>query len=457
MMGLIKNTGKNLLRYWASMRLGIILLTAITIVSILGSFIPQREDPGVYYAIYGGIMAPLIIKLGFTNVFYSCWYIILAISIGLNLCLCAGQKLFKSIHRISNPGWKKDIHEFKNINLYQAIEVRGGNVNAVAGELKRVFKCSNYRVFAKLDSNATALTACSGTFGCLGSPLLHLALVVIIAGSFLSGVYGKSTSCQVPVSGMAELTQEGYPFNLKVDDFQVNYYPDGSPSQYQSNLSAVVMGKTEVQKTISVNNPLSYKGVKVYQASYGWLIKGSLEKGAIKHNFTVENGGLIQLPQIKELALQVRFYPDYYLDKTGHPASRSEKPLNPKLIYVLYQNSTLIEMGVAGLGETIQLGDLTLYFDRYDLYTGLIVKKDLGFLVVLAGFIILMSGLGLHFYVKPRYVWALITPNEDGVTIHLAGQGQNNHDHDLKDNLEAYMSNMVGVDKKSVLKKGCMV
>ena len=138
-----------------------------------------------------------------------------------------------------------------------------------------------------------------------------------------------------------------------------------------------------------------------------------------------------------------------YLDQTGHPASRSERPLNPKLVYVLYQGSALTDMGVASLGQPIELGDLTLRFDQFNQYTGLIVRKDPGYLVVLLGFILLMTGLGLHFYIKPRYVWALITPKEEGVTIHLAGEGQNNSDHGLKDDLEVYTAALVGVDQKA--------
>lgn len=67
MMMPMKKTVKNLLCFWGSMRLGILLLSVITIVSILGSFIPQREVPDFNYSIYGGIMAPLLIKLGLTK------------------------------------------------------------------------------------------------------------------------------------------------------------------------------------------------------------------------------------------------------------------------------------------------------------------------------------------------------------------------------------------------------
>ena len=45
-------------------------------------------------------------------------------------------------------------------------------------------------------------------------------------------------------------------------------YPDGSPRQYWSQLTVLENGREVARKKIYVNDPLTYKGVRFFQASY---------------------------------------------------------------------------------------------------------------------------------------------------------------------------------------------
>ena len=66
--------------------------------------------------------------------------------------------------------------------------------------------------------------------------------------------------------------KEGYlvqeiPFSITLKDFNIEHYSTGQPKSFKSDL-LVRDKKTgeSITKTISVNKPLTYKGVTIYQA-----------------------------------------------------------------------------------------------------------------------------------------------------------------------------------------------
>lgn len=65
------------------------------------------------------------------------------------------------------------------------------------------------------------------------------------------------------------------PFNIKLNDFRIEYYEAGyatqmprMPRDYFSDVVVVEDGKEIIQKTIEVNHPLHYGGYHFYQYSY---------------------------------------------------------------------------------------------------------------------------------------------------------------------------------------------
>ena len=60
-------------------------------------------------------------------------------------------------------------------------------------------------------------------------------------------------------------------FEIKCNDFDFSLYESGMPKEYRSSLEIIKDDETVVQKDIIVNDPLRYKGISFYQASYGNL------------------------------------------------------------------------------------------------------------------------------------------------------------------------------------------
>ena len=56
---------------------------------------------------------------------------------------------------------------------------------------------------------------------------------------------------------------------MRNNRFWLETYPSGQPKKYASDLSVMENGREVLRKTITVNDPLVYKGVWFYQSGYG--------------------------------------------------------------------------------------------------------------------------------------------------------------------------------------------
>ena len=114
--------------------------------------------------------------------------------------------------------------------------------------------------------------------------MLHISLVLILAGALLTMLTGKSgimelrrgeTSSQwISDQGM----RQKLPFKITLRDFSIEYYPGTkSPSDYKSQvtLSDSSTG-TSTAHTISMNRILKYRGYRFYQSSYDDDLRGSV-------------------------------------------------------------------------------------------------------------------------------------------------------------------------------------
>ncbi|MDD3655024.1 MAG: cytochrome c biogenesis protein ResB [Desulfotomaculaceae bacterium] len=103
----------------------------------------------------------------------------------------------------------------------------------------------------------------------IGSVLLHFSMVVILAGSLVSGLISNSEYIELGTGEAINLATKGFPeYTLNVKDFKIEYYDTFEPKQYISTLS--LSGKeSEVNSDISVNHPLRAAGFTIYQNSYG--------------------------------------------------------------------------------------------------------------------------------------------------------------------------------------------
>jgi len=320
-----QKTRRLVLSALASLRFGLILLLIIVVAGVCATLIPQGEPLNFYRENYGPGLGGILHFTQLTKVFGSSWFAITALLLLVNLAACTYSRL--------SPG-------------------------------------GNWRKY--------------------GSTLLHLGLMIIIIGSLVSSFLGRSDYFQAPVQSVLAMTDKGYPFDLRVDNFEIDYYePKGEsqeqqhgqnkqPKQYRTELTVMENNKPVNTREIKVNQPLSFRGTKIYQSSYGWLVEGVLEDNGRQTKFNAPAGRPVALNDsyIMEALPSVDGQVLYRLSDAGQP----------------------ILVGKAGMKETIDLPCGKVQFTSLRQYTGLQVKQDPGLPLVWSGFALLTAGVILKLY-----------------------------------------------------------
>jgi cytochrome c biogenesis protein len=234
--------------------------------------------------------------------------------------------------------------------------------------------------------------------------------------------------------GILSTTHDG--FQVKVDSFSASYWPSGSPKDFTSRVRIYDGGRLIESRSIQVNHYVDYRGVKIYQASYGWapILKVETPDGrVVADGATIFVGdpqlanGVIKAPSAgpgsQELGVSAIFMPDPQISNQaiapGGPQRR-----NPILLARLYRGDLHLTtpQNVYTLDTTnmdlrwrgaLQVGDSVVTPDGYRLsftglkqYTVLMINKDPGIPIVLASFVIGLGALLVSLYLP------LIGPEE---------------------------------------------
>ena len=79
-------------------------------------------------------------------------------------------------------------------------------------------------------------------------------------------------------------------FAVRLDDFQVKYYPNGTPQEFRSDLTFIKPGQDVKQAVCRVNDPVTFEALTFYQSSYQAMPQGpvTLTVTLAGQSFTVE-------------------------------------------------------------------------------------------------------------------------------------------------------------------------
>ncbi len=82
------NKQNKIWKFLSSIKLAISLLAIIALFSLIGTFIPQNEDPSFYISKYGDSGYRALSNTGLTDVYSSWWFILFIVLFSLNLTAC---------------------------------------------------------------------------------------------------------------------------------------------------------------------------------------------------------------------------------------------------------------------------------------------------------------------------------------------------------------------------------
>jgi cytochrome c biogenesis protein len=435
----------------ASVRTGIFLIIVVGVFSAIGTVILQRptSEPEDLQRAYSPETLMWLDRLGLTDIFHSWWFLGLLCS----FCVCL---IFVSLDRWPNS-WKvytkpvRFVEPNLRVSLPQTVKIAVKEEADGLSAAERVLSRFGYKPQRVTENGATGLFAEKQRFSVLAVYLVHLSLICIFAGYIVDGIVGFRGNISVP-EGQAlgqisvrdnkpgEPDKKTLPFLIRCDGAGEETYADGSPKKWWSKLTLIENGQEVASKTIVVNDPLVYKGIRIYQSSMG---QSSTPKtltfaaiptaGGDAASVEVPMGGKALLADGESLSV-LRWVPDYYV-QDNEVYKKSDDPENPavqlgltnakgetKKLWILYSkmNSTK--------GQDAPY-EFALKGATWAQFTGLEVSHHPGQFGVWIGVVLMAIGLVIAFYTQHSRIWAAVAEDgQGGKLLWVGGTTNKNRD-----------------------------
>jgi cytochrome c biogenesis protein len=303
---------KRLYELLSSMRFAVSVLTVLGIASIIGTVLKQNEPYANYIIQFGQFWFDFFEVVGLYDVYHSAWFLVILVFLVTSTSLCIYRNtplMLRELKAYREHATEKSLRAFSHQHEYASARKLDEIKQVLAGFLTT--RGFSFKVVKHADGSQL-IAAKAGSYQRLGYIFTHLAIVIICIGGLMDGnvplkvqeLLGQKkvevrdiSANEVPkesrlsvrnLSFRANMTlpegatadvafqrvRDGYmvqelPFGIGLTDFRIEHYPTGQPKSFESDLVIYDPAlKAPFKHTISVNHPLIYKGIAIYQSDF---------------------------------------------------------------------------------------------------------------------------------------------------------------------------------------------
>jgi len=417
--------------FFISVKLAIFTLIILAIASIFGTIVEQNQPPEKYHQIYEDWAFALMNRINLFDMYHSWWFLALLVLFTVNLTCCTIDRFPKMLRVVRNPRTKLDGSLEKTLSLSDRWKKKG-TLSDWAAKYSLALSASFAKPKVTEEGGEVHLYAETGVASRFGVYVTHLSIIIIFIGAILGNVLGFKSYVNIPDGEeVSHLDARGgkehinLPFSVRNNRFWLESYPNGPPKKYASDLSVIENGREVLRKTITVNDPLRYKGIWFYQSSYGQA-GGTTALVSVRSPDGSPLGALSLAPNeptpIDGYGTVRGVNYDQNFQGRG-PALQVvvEKPGKPAVDFWLPQQMP---------DQDRQRKDALVFsFGGLDskMFTGLQVAKDPGVNIVWLGCALMVIGISMAFFLAHQRVWVRLAQGQDGrVEVVLAGSASRN-------------------------------
>ena len=384
---------------FASVKLTIALMSLIAICILIGAWCPQEAQVGFQKVIdeFGESNALLLRQWGISDLFHTPFFLGLIGMITLNMIACSVQRVFPKARLMKQKMPFLGQREISKLTVTQEAGLRCPAATAMDA-LAQTLKKQGYSIAVK-DGKLTGEWA---KVSLLAATVTHIGLLSMLTGVTITSWTGFNGFKPVPPQGVLNFADSEHSklwlgklpkWSVRVDDTRREDYPSGDAKQWYSKLSVVdPSGKVLKTEEISVNNPLSYEGVDIYQSSWGL--------DSIRITF---NGKPMELPLRQMGGANAAFLP---LDEKTimiFSLRGQDKPLRIFAKIPEWQQPKML--AEIPKGSVTSFGSVKVGYVKPIPMTGLQYKADPGLTVTFTAFYIIILGCLLAAF-PFRQIWA---------------------------------------------------
>lgn len=435
----------------SNLRTGIVLLILVVIAAAMGTFILQRPttDASKLQATYSPQMLQFLDRVGLTNVFHSWWFLTLLTLVSLSIVFVSIERFPNAWRFYARPYRKTDVH-FRAANPYKT-ELPIQNAEQGLNAAERALSKLHWPVQRITGQDGTSLYCEKHRFSVMAVYVIHASLLLIFAGGIIDGFFGFGGFIGLhkgETGNVIELRTGGnktLPFSVKCYSAGQENYADGSPKKWWSKLAVVDNGKEVATKEIVVNDPLVYKGLRFFQASY-WIDNKKIDalrltavnQAGAAQPIELAIGKAVDLDPNTSVALT-----DYISDafvRDGQVFKKSDGIENIAFGLDVTDRATSAAtkvwlfpaqgaiMGGDNLGYKF-VGPASAKDIDFPAVTGLEVAYEPGQWLVWGGCVLMVLGLFVAFYMVHMRLWVTAVPNTSGqLVLWVGGSANKNKD-----------------------------
>lgn len=443
-------------KFFISVKLTVVLLLTLAATSIIGTLIPQNANPEAYFHAYGPFLYRLFDLLNIFDMYHSWWFQLLLLLLTCNIIAC-------SVERLSST-WKLIFPKKKSFkrSIFEKIKQNEQFADPrTPDELAPVFTAVVQKAFGvpHIEKTDTGLTifAEKWRWTRLGVYIVHISILFMIAGAMIGSLFGYSGHVNIPEGERADHVQltnsnriERFGFEIENNDFSISFYPNGTPKEFRSKLTIRENDQDVLSKDIIVNDPLRYKGISIFMSHYGEIEperppEPEFSQDDIQLAFMVNSSGMIYKRKAE----------------IGKPLDIPEGM--GKFVLMEFRESAAfmgqnIGQALVGIltppgGQPVEV-TLPIQFPKFDrmrrgnvvisvihqhkhenakqnpedirYYSGLQIVKDPGVWVVYSGFIVMIAGILITFFMSHQQICIDINTKGKKSQIRVVGKSNKN-------------------------------
>jgi cytochrome c biogenesis protein len=430
----------------SSVRFGVVLLVLLAAACMVGMLIEQVNVEGFdkYYFQLTPSQQLLYGNLGFFDIYHSWYFNALLMVLSLNIILSSIDFFPKAWTYISRKKLDASPHWLRGQECSKDLTLAGESAKEVAEQVATAARGFGYRARVTEKNGKTFVFAERGAWNRLGAYAVHVALLTIFVGGFLTAQYGHTGQMALaPGETSSEMSETFFkldqpikqtvslPFEVECTDIQQKLIDKNGSTEGMNTLDWLTRVKLNdpsrgtTEALVQLNKPYDYRGYRFFQASF--VPDGKAR--SIRLRVTPEADGAqseeitIMRDQTATLAdgTHVKFA-DFYSDfalEGGQADSKSPDYNNPAAALMISKTSGEAARGYAFPAAAASSGPVVgraiagykfelVDFEKVGAAHILSIQKDPGTNVVYFGFVLLAATLGAVFFFAHQRVWAIV-------------------------------------------------
>jgi cytochrome c biogenesis protein len=437
-----------LLNLLSSVRFGVTLLILLACASMIGMLIMQTNVDGFdkYFAgltpsqkLLGGV-------LGFFDIYHAWYFNALLLVLSLNIVLASIERFPGAWNYVVRPKLDVVAAWLRKQPVTNTLEMRADSRAALVERIAAASRRTGFKPIVTEKGQRTFILAQRGTWNRLGAYAVHVALLTIFFGGFMTAQFGRTGSMWLkPGAAAKEMSETVFkiedtstfrldksttalPFEVTCTDIQQKLIRKDGPITADNTIDWMTRIKIkdetgEHDALVHMNRPYDYRGYRFFQASFMNVgharhitLRLTPEAGGAPQEVTVARDGSTQLADGTKIDF-VDFQPDFQM-QGSQAGTQSGDYNNPAAILNVFSPKgersrafafaqelpSGAPVGAAVAGYKFRLVD----FEKVPEAHMLSVQRDPGTTIFYVGSGMLFVALSAVFFFSHQRVWAIV-------------------------------------------------